>query len=184
MNKINFICQLINTKDENYNNYFEDFKMYCNENNYIIKGEGTNMEGLYLGGKVTFWDFVNFTIQTNVEMFWDNLKYAAKHYPMPCIITGELGRWNGTKAIYPTLSKNQYEAISKCCSGADDYEVTVENNVINVTAMHHDGRNYFEVRLISWDAYNKLDDWDGEEDGDIMEFVKKNTKTACFEYFE
>ena len=42
---------LIDTYNRNAEDYVEDFEIYCEDNEFVIEGEGTDMEGLYLGGK-------------------------------------------------------------------------------------------------------------------------------------
>ena len=65
---------LIDTYNRDEDDYVEYFKEYCEGNDYTIKGDGTDMEGLYLGGKVTFWDWYYETTGHEENEFWYNFK--------------------------------------------------------------------------------------------------------------
>ena len=99
-------------------------------------------------------------IQNEVDDFYANLQHS--DYQHPCIVTGSIGRWNGSFEIEQTRCDNLSDAIDKCCSGCDDIIVTKRHSVIYVTALHHDGRCNFEVRLLSglgedrWDNHGKV----------------------------
>ena len=99
-------------------------------------------------------------IQNEVDDFYANLRHS--DYQHPCIVTGSVGRWNGTFEIEQTRCDNLSDAIDKCWSGCDDIIVTKRHSVIDVKALHHDGQCNYEVRLLSavgedrWDKYGRV----------------------------
>ena len=180
-------CVLIDTYDRDADDYVEDFEEFCNENEFTIKGEGTDMEGLYLGGKVTFWDWYFQTTNEEDNDFWEGFRLAIKNEPLytRCVITGNLGLWNGRKTIVPTLVDNLYDAVMKCLTDCELYKLTIKDNVLYVKGSHHDGNNSFEIRLVNSDNYDKLNYWDDEEDGDIEKFFedKNNFNEFYWDFF-
>lgn len=182
MNNIvkNYIMLYTNNTDLEY--YLDDFKEYCEDNGYQIVGEGTDMEGLYLGGKVTFWDYYNNSINDEIESFWDSLKWLKNSkYNSKCVVTGTLGLWSGNYDIAPTLFTSIYDAMKKCASKADDLYVSVNDNIIDIKAYHHDGTNSFEIRLLNDDDYDCVMYWEDEKDGDVIDYIKANAMDILYE---
>jgi len=74
-------------------------------------------------------------------------------YPRPrgkfegYLLTGNLGRWNGTPRIYPMFFYSLYDAIQKCWS--DELRVDITDGVITCYGYHHDGTNEFQIQAIS-----------------------------------
>lgn len=178
---------LIDTFNRDADDYVEDFEEYCLDNEYVIEGDGTDMEGLYLGGKVTFWDWYYSTTEYEDDDFWNSFKNAIEKEPLytRCVITGNLGLWNGRKTIVPTLVDNLYDAVMKCLTDCMHYSLVIKNNVLYVRGSHHDGTNSFEIRLVNSDNYDKLNYWNDEEDGDIEKFFddEKNFNQFYWDFF-
>lgn len=67
------------------------------------------------------------------------------------VVTGSLGLWDGRRDIQPTLFNTLIGAIEKCISGCDYIEVSYddEEDVIVVSASHHDGTNHFVITEIN-----------------------------------
>lgn len=76
-------------------------------------------------------------------------------------------------------------AVSKCLKDAYDVVLKVKDNVLYVENHHHDGTNYFEIRLVNADNYDKLLYWDDNTDGDLGDFVNNpnNFNTIYWNYF-
>lgn len=185
---INKEYTLIDTYNRNADDYVEDFEIYCKDNEYIIRGEGTEMVGLYLGGKITFWDWYYQTLNYEDNDFWDGFRLAIKNEPLytRCVIVGNLGLWNGRKTIIPTLVDNLYDAVMKCLTDCEYYSLIIKNNVLYVKGSHHDGTNSFEIRLVNSDNYDKLNYWDDDDDdGDIEKFFedKNNFNQFYWDFF-
>ena len=178
---------LIDTYNRDADDYIEDFEEYCLDNEYVIEGDGTDMIGLYLGGKITFWDWYYRTIDDEDNDFWEGFRLAIKNEPLytRSVITGNLGLWNGRKTIVPTLVDNLYDAVMKCLTDCELYKLTIKDNVLYVEGSHHDGNNSFEIRLVNSDNYDKLNYWDDEEDGDIEKFFedKNNFNQFYWDFF-
>lgn len=140
---------LLDTYNTEHLNY-EAYKEWCELNEIEPKGENSN----------AFYEWIADEIQIEVDDFYANLKYC--QYQHPCIVTGSVGRWNGTFEIEQTRCDNLSDAIDKCWSGCDDIIVTKRHSVIDVEALHHDGQRNFEVRLLSavgedrWDMHGRV----------------------------
>lgn len=127
---------LLDTYNTEHLNYSE-YKNWCELNEIEPKGEYSE----------DFYEWVENEIANEVDDFFTNLKYS--DYQQPCVITGSIGRWNGTFEVEQTRCESLSDAISKCWGGCNDIIVKKRNSVINVEALHHDGRNCFEIRLLS-----------------------------------
>lgn len=78
--------------------------------------------------------------QTNIEFY--EKQYGTKHY----IIIASLGLWNG-RFDGGKIIKGLWNSISKCF---EDYnEIYQDGKRVKVTAHHHDGTNYFEIRELT-----------------------------------
>lgn len=179
---------LIDTFNRNCEDYFQDFKEWAEDiNGYEIEGEEENMVAYFRGGKVTFWNWYYDTLNMEDSDFWEGFRIAIKNEPLytRCVITGDLGLWTGRHSIYPTLCEDLYSAVMKCLTDAQDCILTIENNVLNVECLHHDGRNYFQIRLVSADNYDKLNYWNDDEDGDMEDYFKdeKNFMEFYWDFF-
>lgn len=185
--KIEGEITLIDTYNRDTTDYIEDFKQYCEDNEYVIRGEGTDMEGLYLGGRITFYDWYNQVIQEEDDDFWNSFRKAinAETTYTRCLITGAIGRWDGSRKLGINLCDNLWDAVSKCLKDAYDVVLKVKDNVLYVENHHHDGTNYFEIRLVNADNYDKLLYWDDNTDGDLDDFVNNpnNFNIIYWNYF-
>ena len=126
---------LINTHDIHS---YEDYKENCVGNDLPIQDELSNH----------YWDFV----ADMRAMEWDDFMLDIKHCKCEnrmWAITGSLGLWWGTPDIEPTFKDSLSEAIFACINGCDDFVITKKCSAINITAMHHDGRNNFTLRCLS-----------------------------------
>lgn len=81
------------------------------------------------------------------ECFMDNLLFS--EYDTNCVVCGSLGLWYGRREICPEKFSSLSDAIRAALRSADYYEIKQVNGHIEVTAVHHDGRNYFEIYLLN-----------------------------------
>lgn len=127
---------------DNLNYNFEDYKESYQECNELTDEE---MEEV---SDNDIWDF----IYDSLDMEWDdlfaNLKYS-ENANKPCVITGTLGLWHGTPTIVPVPCDNIERAIRKCANDMDYVIVKQVNGHIEVTGVHHDGRNHFEIHILN-----------------------------------
>lgn len=175
---------LIDTYNVNDYDYVEDFRAFLEGNEYVIKGKGTEMEGLYLGGRVTYWEWLSQTIGEECQEFWNGLEHRKKEgYKDYCVVTGSLGLWNGRRGGICTTFDNLYDALAKCSTDALEIVVSVEDGAIHFDTYHHDGVNHFEIYVLGYDDYNKVDWWE-DTDGNVFDFIKKVKKPIYYEMFE
>lgn len=78
---------------------------------------------------------------------------ASKHLQGSVIVTGTIGRWNGTYEVAPVLFDSFSEAWAEMM-GRDtlDVDVTYDTQCIHVTGRHHDASNFFEVWIVKDNA--------------------------------
>ena len=160
--------------------YREDFKDYANYSDLTIKDDdaydcdGNLVKSLY--------EFAQDCIEGQSEDFWDGLlKVKDSCYIDYYVVTGSLGLWDGRHGGICETFDNLYDALSKCATDAYDIVVKYENNAIEFECHHHDGVNCFEIRNISSETYDKINWWDDDEDGNVFDFIEKNTKPMSWE---
>lgn len=138
---------------DTYNNdglTYEDYKEWCEVNDCEPLGEDGE----------DFYNWLHEETNMNVECFFENLKYS-KDNDRRCVVSGRLGLWHGTPTIVPVMCENLDEAIRKCSESADDIVVELDNGVVKVEGLHHDGTNCFEIRPLTARGAQKM--LDGEE---------------------
>ena len=173
------VHRIINTFDV-YNDDFEGFKDYCEVNGYEVVGEGENMVGMYMGGKISYYNWIDDERNCVIEDFWDSLKYA--DIVCPCVVSGTLGLWNGKKQIKHTVFNSLYDAFNACVGDAYEFEVSFddETNTIYFDAYHHDGSNRFEINLVGFFDAEIVKDLDED---DIEEYLDTHKRNVEFSYF-
>lgn len=186
MNKITNVVTLIDTYNRKASDYIEEFKLWCEDNGYTYSGEDEDdlVTKDDWGIKIKFMSWFYDTCQVEEQDFWDGFRSAQKDRTLDCVVTGSLGLWDGKHKIYPTCGELM-EMIDKCLKDAYDYVLKIENNVLYIENHHHDGTNYYEIRLVNGETYDKIVYWDDEEDGDFAEFMKNpaNFEDFYYEYF-
>lgn len=178
---------LLDTYNRNYEEQYDAFKEYCEDNGYTIEGEDDDMVGLYLGGKITFYDWYSDNLSYEIEEFWSDFRKAIENEPnyTRCLITGVVGRWDGKHELGINLCDDLYAAVSKCLKYADDAIIYLEDNVLHVEEYNHDGSSEYKIRLVNSDNYDKLENWDDDVDGDFTEWMKNpnNFNKFYWDYF-
>lgn len=125
---------------------YEDYKQWCEDNEV-----GADVEG----GE-DYWRWINEQLTWDVECFFDNLKYTKGIIQQPCVISGTLGLWWGKAQIDIEMEDNLGDAVRRCAGTGDAFEVYSERGVVYVVAMHHDGRNCFEIRPLTERGAEKM----------------------------
>lgn len=139
---------------DTYNNdglTYEDYKEWCKEMEREPCEEDSG----------DYYAWLRDEVDINIECFFSNLRYAKGVAQNRCVVSGRLGLWHGRPTIEPVMCEDLEEAIRKCWGRCDDVEVVLENGVIYVNAMHHDGTNCFEIRPLTARGAQKM--LDGEE---------------------
>lgn len=134
--------------DKNVKNYllittnqqfeYSDYLEYC-EMNEITPMDENSQE---------FFEWCDDETQTNIECDFDNLE-CAKIANADFVLTGSIGRWNGTFDIKPMHYTSLTKAIKAAIGECDYYDVRYIDGVIEISASHHDGTNSFKLRLLS-----------------------------------
>lgn len=117
---------------------YEDYLENCEINGFTPCGEDSE----------DYWDWIREEIESDYEELFDNLKYA-KINNNPCFVSGSVGRWDGRHTIVGKIFDNLSDAIKNCFYGGDDFEVYLEDGVVYVKALHHDGTNCFEIHILN-----------------------------------
>lgn len=94
-------------------------------------------------------------VGADVECLFENLKYSDCG-KIPVVISGRLGLWWGRPTIEEVMCDSLGEAVKKCWGDCDAVQVTSKGGVVYVVAMHHDGRNCFEIRPLTERGIEKM----------------------------
>lgn len=118
----------------------EYFKEYCEANEIEMPNDAENSNEFYE------WQSEMLSIAwndllDNIESNWNN--------DIKCVVTGKIGRWNGTFEIKPKAFPSLTNAINTCVFNMDYVIVTEDEGVIKVETIHHDGRNNFEIHKLN-----------------------------------
>ena len=161
---------------------FDAFKDFCDDKGYTVCGTRSEMEGLYLGGRISYYDWKDREISNDIYEFWQNLRMVKDSSHIDYyVVTGSLGLWNGRHSIYAKRFDNLYDAVNACVTDTLDLEITCDGKVIEVTSLHHDGTNCFEIRRLTWRDYDKIEWWDDEKDGDMEAFIMEHAQEITYE---
>lgn len=123
--------------DDNNSNYtYKDYSDYCKENNIEPSNENSQ----------EFFDWVDFQQRIEWDDFMENIGYSDFN-GFQWVIIGKLGLWNGTPKIEPIICDDLEEAIRKIIEVNFDFKLIVEHvdDHLEITQIHHDGRNHFEL---------------------------------------
>jgi hypothetical protein len=127
---------------DNYNVDFDAYKAYYQE---CYEYTDEEMEDV---NERDIWDYINDCL----SMEWDDMKANITHSTKNndyCVIVGSVGTWQGKRGIEPLTCNNVWDAIRLCCNDMDYSIVKQINGHIEVTAIHHDGRNTFDIYLLN-----------------------------------
>lgn len=98
----------------------------------------------------SYWSWVSDCIHSA----WEDFKAAIRKHldGNLCVITGNLGLWNGNPEIMPEICSNTLEALERCFDIRGDHFETVaieEDGSLSVNVHHHDGCNCFTLRKVA-----------------------------------
>ena len=133
--------------DTTYIPDYEEYKENCEANDCKPQAEDSQ----------DYWDYVSERQSFEYDEFILNMKNSAKA-EQPCLLTGSCGLWNGTREIMPYKFSDALSAVKKAYGSCDDIIVKQEDGVIKVEALHHDGRNRFEIRPLTEHGKQALED--------------------------
>lgn len=74
------------------------------------------------------------------------------------IARGKVGRWNGTSEGWSVFStaETMLCALGKDC---EYYSIYIKEGSLHIECSHHDGKNYAECRLLTYDGNFIWDEW-------------------------
>ena len=139
-----------------YDNYDYDFDAY--KESYQECNELTDEEMEDVSDNTIF-DYIWECLDMEWDDFFSNLAYS-KFANTPCVITGSLGLWTGRHGIVPVKCDNLESAIRKCVNNMDYICIKQNCGHLEVTGIHHDGSNTFEIHLLNSkgiDAADRID---------------------------
>ena len=107
------------------------------------------------------------------EMVWDSIRdtededYSmCKHYlkdvfgDSRVIVNGTAGTWHGRHEAAKMFIDIE-SALAACVRDCDYFKVEqLSNREINVTSTHHDGTNYFSIKIVTEKGGRLFDNWD------------------------
>ena len=87
------------------------------------------------------------------------------------LFIGSVGRWNGTFAggeigDFSTLFT---EAIEDC----NYFKIWEEDNILNLKCSHHDGTNYFEIRILTNEGLELYENWLYDDDDTLSDLSER-----------
>ena len=87
--------------------------------------------------------------EMNWSDFMSNLKYSK--FNIDCVVVGSLGLWNGTRDIDARRFDTIVDAINTITNVRFIYDIAIKkvNGHLEITQLHHDGTNYFEIHLLN-----------------------------------
>lgn len=135
----------------------EYFKDYCEANEIEVPADAENSNEFYE------WQ------SESLSIAWNDLINEIendKDSNVNCVVTGKLGRWNGTAEIVPKAFPSLKAALYTCVFNMDYVIVTEDEGIIKVETIHHDGRNNFEIHKLNGkglEAYCNDEDLNNEE---------------------
>ena len=145
----------------NYDDWFEDFKYYCEDNGIDHTQYDEDSQAFF----DWLWDTLN--------MEWEDFIYGIKHNKdnnVDCVVVADLGLWYGRRDAvkhFSTLEDAIYASIKDC----DYITIKLEDGVIKVRASHHDGTNHFEIHKLNAKGYDAVCEYD--EDLNKEEYFDK-----------
>ena len=146
---------LYNNYDINESDWYEAYRLHCVCNDIKPKDEDS----------AEYYEWQGEILKMEWEDLMTNLKADTKNN-VDCVVTGKVGRWNGTFDIeakhFPTLE----DAIIACVKDCDYIVINEINGMIDIEAIHHDGHNYFTIHKLNekgYDAHCEDEELNNEE---------------------
>ena len=139
---------LFNNYDINNEDWVEAFKEHCEINEIELPTDVEN--------SCEFYDWLNDQFSMMWEDFLTNLENDTENN-VECVVTGKVGRWNGTFDIEAKPFDNLKRAVEACVSNCDFVIISEINGTIDIEAIHHDGTDIFKIHKLNekgLDAYS------------------------------
>ena len=152
---------LYNNYDINDEAWVEAFKEHCKINEIELPSDAEN------SGE--FYDWQSDQLSMEWEDFLTNLEND-KENNVNCVVTGNIGRWNGNFDIEAKAFASLKAAVLACVSNMDYVVINEIDGTIDIEAIHHDGTNIFKIHKLN---KNGLDAYCNDEEFDKEEYYEK-----------
>ena len=108
------------------------------------------------------WDAIADQRERDWEMIKEELCQFFDDFSRYYLMQGRAGRWNGTFSAGCVFDDFQ-EFLSRAMDHVDDVEIYDENGHFYVVGFHHDGRNVYEIKAITDQAAEYIQDYTTEK---------------------
>ena len=129
---------LFNNYGINYDDFYIDYLEWCKENDRNPDTKESQ----------SFYNYVYSSLDIEWDDLMENIKYD-NDCQEECVVLGTLGLWTGRHEINAKKFYCLKDAINTCVTNIDYIIIKEENGVIYIDAIHHDGRNTFEIHKLN-----------------------------------
>lgn len=131
---------LLDSSDDGFS--YDDYVAFCEINDLTPRGEDSE----------DFFRWKRDECAINFDEDLAQLK-GSRHLKGPVVVTGTVGRWNGSFDIVPEVFPSFADAYKKI-AGRDilDIRASYDTRCIHVEAAHHDATNLFQVWILKGSA--------------------------------
>ena len=99
--------------------------------------------------------------QSELDMWWEDEVYRLNEFfkDQTLLLFGSIGRWNGVVKGFSTYSSfnELLSDVGKDCSYFKFYD---KNGHFYITCSHHDGRNHYEIKILTEDGKKYFENWE------------------------
>lgn len=127
---------------DSFNYDFDEYKSIYQEVNELTDEEMAEVS------ESDIFNYIHYDLDGQWNDFFTNLKYS-KFSDEYCVITGVLGLWYGHRKIVSVGCEDLEYAIKKCLRNMDYGIIKQVGGHLEVTGIHHDGENTFEIHLLN-----------------------------------
>lgn len=118
----------------------ESFKDYCS---------ACNEDGYYNADSEDDWyKWATYESESDLECFIENLRYS-KYFNYSVLVSADLGLWYGRRDAEQRYFDNPIDALLTCVGNHDAVIIDKAGNNLEITGLHHDGRNYFTMTFLN-----------------------------------
>lgn len=100
------------------------------------------------------WEEMNFLN----DIYFDDAMHELKHFfeGKALLVCGDVGRWNGSRSAGKVIDVDE---LYKCWTDCDYISIYDEDGHLFIKASHHDGTNFWEVKILTETGCDKYANW-------------------------
>ena len=138
------IYNILTNCTDGWEKYYDDYVEFC-ESNDLEPAEKNSVE---------YWKWVDEEIETNIECDLKNMKFS-KIRDNFFVVTGCIGRWDGTPTIRPKVVRGLKNLIEHLWGSGDRHfriDLDTKRGIITSRIWHHDdptGKTQLEARMLN-----------------------------------